>query len=337
MIEGATSGVQPAVRHESIHQERRKRRPARRSAAVKVAAFAALWIAPKVARADADVVLWWLDARPWTCIGELPKLARAVELACDAAGGLCRVAHDEGSAARSAILLCGEDGTGGRLEARTREGGLLWSLELAGSDDDRYRKAGVWVARDDRDERNPGLRTTPTTTPMPDRRTTDERELPRGGLALSIQHPLFNPLDQNEIWGGRAMVAFPLDAAVRFFGAASYSSDRDQLHFGRVGGGIAWGAPWTHGFVGISVDAGAAWTRGFVWTTTPSRVGETTLDDYKPTSVQDIASYLNGNLTLQLPISFPVRPWAGMGYEISRSSVARDFINVNLGVVWNAW
>ena len=69
------------------------------------------------------------------------------DISCDAVGG-CKVAADERSAARRAILHCSEETW--VLEAQAAPGQKLWTLELDGEKEDRLRKAAVWIARTER-------------------------------------------------------------------------------------------------------------------------------------------------------------------------------------------
>jgi hypothetical protein len=124
-------------------------------------ATAATLAAPAPARADGtppappqsgreqanNQATWWVDTRPWACTRWARPLAEEIQLACDAGAG-CTIAPDGRSATRRATLVCGSD-EHWALEARDRNGRVLWTLSLDGSHEDRLRQAGVWVARSD--------------------------------------------------------------------------------------------------------------------------------------------------------------------------------------------
>jgi hypothetical protein len=92
-------------------------------------------------------VSWWVEGRPWNCADPVAPVARQAELACDAAGGRCRVARTRDEADRIAALTCGADGSAWRLDAEDRTGRVVWSVVLTGDVEGRARKAGLWIAR----------------------------------------------------------------------------------------------------------------------------------------------------------------------------------------------
>jgi hypothetical protein len=101
---------------------------------------------PTLALADAPTRKVWLEARPWTCAGEVPSLATDVELACDAMRASCAVARREEDATERATLYCGDGGTW-RLGLGATDGPDSVIVTLDGDRDERLRSAGMWVAR----------------------------------------------------------------------------------------------------------------------------------------------------------------------------------------------
>jgi hypothetical protein len=114
-------------------------------------ATATVVLLPAIARADGQPKKLWLEARPYTCSEYLAPLARELTLACDAAGGACAVARDEGSADRRLVLHCAEPAWS--LEATDAWGASKWSVDLVGGDADRLRSAAVFAVRAESDDR----------------------------------------------------------------------------------------------------------------------------------------------------------------------------------------
>jgi hypothetical protein len=121
-----------------------------------VAALAAM-----TTSARADSLRWELATDGDAC--DLARLAREVQLACDALGSQCGVVTD--APAHRAVLRCPSDGPW-TVDAYDAAGRVAWTFALEG--DDRVRRAAIWIARTPADAAAPtamGAHASPPATP----------------------------------------------------------------------------------------------------------------------------------------------------------------------------
>jgi hypothetical protein len=325
-----------------------------------VATISLMLTSASAARGEAPVrTAWWVAARPWTCAGETGPLARQIELACDATGS-CRIAADESSASRRAVLECGENGW--TLVAEDAKGTPLWTLSLGPGDDDdaRLRRAAVWIARSEgsgvvsRIEAAPKLEIA-TISPSRWRDTASDQEKPdpsspdpvaphlflgvMGHTTLSTLTNTFN--DYVPMGGGRALVmgSIPgLLGPVRFGLAATiehdlmnapYASYSSNHTFFRPGVIVGLGAPFEEGsIVGGSLEAGPAFFYG---------MHEWTSDGELKTEVTGV--YGQAAFYIQAPIEGSVRPFlsaTASALTAFNNDSPSVLFGVDLGLVWES-
>jgi len=117
-------------------------------------------------------------------------IARQAELACDAAGGRCRVARSRDEADRIAAVTCGVDGNAWRLDAEDRTGRVVWSVVLTGDVEARARKAGLWIARAEEAVPPAGYRAASAGAPAaPPPAAASAEAAPNGEAATNVPPP----------------------------------------------------------------------------------------------------------------------------------------------------
>jgi hypothetical protein len=307
------------------------------------------------ARAEAaPPVAWWIDAAPWSCARFIGPVARAVQTACDAAGGECALAATAASASRRLTLFCEEDESSWRVSGEAADHTLLFSASFDGGADDRPARIGQFVAHqaeslpatDARPPRFPRGSATPARSPAAPAEgapppplafspqevppTEDEKERdpdapPRpheGGL--SVDASLGS--DGNMVTGVHAVAAFALgDAKVGV--AVAYAKQDASARFVRAGFVTALGAPWDLHVVGCSLEVGAS-------------VGQT-LDQTFPVlhyGAWGASPYAQWTMVIEIPVQ-PFRPWVGTSalFVLDQFGSANQTLSLVGGIAWSAW
>jgi hypothetical protein len=288
------------------------------------------------------------------------RLAREVELACDALRGC--VVVSEGTAAR-AVLHCG----GGRdqdwvLEATDPDGARLWSQPIP-EGGDRMRRAAMWIARAptaagtvrEAPEGTPSEDAIPLVTPLivaapaplardaggslnvpPASKTRASGVLvgTRAGLVGSGFGPSL---------GGRAAGAISLRSPnlaldVALSGARTLTGTMGYAYSsGHAGVGVSWGAPWGTSPIGFSLEGGAA--LGAV-SGPPAAT---------PASQTLLRAYGEASFTAQWRGSRAIRPFATLAVQIESGGTSVEYegapeaslswitASLDVGVAWRSW
>jgi len=328
------------------------------------------------ARASADPAVpassaaaWTIEVDPGCPPGEgRARFVREVELACDALGTPCLV--DPGTSSptgasgpRRARLAC--DGEG-KLEVSDNGGALLWTIPLGDGGMDRLRRAALWIARAPLDAPPPPAResdTKPEPTSLPAsegtafpiavadptrdagassaRTPTPARPGPSGVLVAERTLLLgsgFGPLVGGRAAAALALVAPHLAVAAAISGGRTVSgpSGYDYAE-GRVGAGVAWGAPWSGAPFGLSLEGGAT----LASVSAPSGVS--------PSSEAFGRAYAEAAFSAQWNGSRAFRPFATLGASIqsghravlntgvTEASISWLSASLDLGVAWRSW
>jgi hypothetical protein len=291
---------------------------------------------------------WWIDAQPWTCVDFVAPLAHQVALSCDAAGGRCRVASSEAEAERHAVLRCaGGEGGGWTLEARGAKGEHLWAVDLAGEEDEKLRRAAMWVARAEGDgpidagvpQKAP---LQPSSAQAPKRENeaneADEAERPKtkratnGGFTLSGSAAYETSEEGPAVFGARA--AFAMRVAGTTYGVLSVDGavptkmNVRPFSYARAAVGAAWGAPWTDDVLGASVEVGAAAVHTY-WedSTRGAPYGAVSLT----------AQYPGATLRPFIRTSLAVYATSSNPYATDWSIIPGPMVGVDAGLAWSAW
>jgi hypothetical protein len=328
---------------------------------------------PTVAQEDGDArVLWWLEGRPWSCSDAVGPVARRVELACDASGRRCGVANERARASRVAALSCGPDGGLARLEAEDGEGRSLWSLALAGDDEEaKQRKAAMWIARAEADGPPPAPSDetplaaphVPPVAPVPPpaprviviqtkdaaQASTPHAPEESGNLAFDASLVTAMPISAFEPGAGsvvpsvgaRFAAAYRVSRSVFLGGAADgmttpSSAPTTYAHFGGL---VAFGAPFTHDWLGASAEGGVSlWIypdgTSMTLSPTPSAPGQVTTWSRGGSYGVSPRPYGKANLVLQWPRETGIRPYLSASFIVSDDGMNRSAM-ASLGLAWN--
>jgi hypothetical protein len=311
----------------------------KRFTAFLVAAGAAL-----LARAAgaAESPSFWVEARPWTCSQHVGPVARELSLACDAAGGTCKVAASEASADRRIVLKC--DDAKWTVETQDAKGARLWAFDVAGDPSDRARSAAVFAVRAETGESlPPAPRARETSPPIPlsvdaphppAPDTTKDAEPKRPAnvsLAFSPRGLVtLGSATDDTSWG----VSHNTGGLVGF--ALAATANIDGIHLGPTAAGalgirrsvpneqaIYWnggvlagiGAPFDRKTFGLSVDAGYG-----------QRISDTDLRHYW---------YARPSVIAQLFASSEVRPFIAASYQVMAGGTSGHYVGGDLGVAWD--
>ncbi len=299
--------------------------------------------------ADRHKTRVWIEARPWPCADFVAPLAQQIALACDAAGGTCGVASDAQAADERIVLKCQEAEGQWILEGESASGARLWSVGLFGDEDERLRRAGLWVARVDGG--GPGIPAsvpnvtvaapaskTPTAprAPAVDPKPENPDETPgatpdrRGGLSLSAHGAYETTSDGSPLVGARAIFGARIAGGTRgtlaLDGVAPTQTNVRPFSLLRAGLGAAWGAPWMDDVLGAAVEVGAAAASSY-------RFGGTKGAPYGAVSLT--AQYPNATLRPFVTASLSVFAMKDAGFE-SVGSLA-PMVGLDVGLAWSAW
>jgi hypothetical protein len=318
--------------------------------------LAALLVLAPIARADEGAtVSWWVEARPWNCSDLVAPLAREIELACDAAGGICRIARSEAEATQYAVISCTEGEAPWNLDAEGRDRRRLWSVALEGDRDERLRKAALWVARGEDDRGSVAASVAPPAAPpappaspaVPAAESTardaaDTSQTPtNGGLAFSAFGARTTYVNSFlMLAGARVLAATRLAGGARLgLGLDAEHSVADGLHgygggynltAGHLGAVVGFGAPWTDDWVGVSGEAGVAKAKGNYsdgCCSSASQLAYTT---------DKTSAYLKLSLIAQWPRREGLRPFLGASY-IASDQLLDQWVTLDLGAAWSLW
>ncbi len=323
----------------------------------------ALLLPSRPARAAGRGPVWAIETDSASCAPLVPALAGEAQLACEAAGGACRVAVAGERASRRAVLGCTSDSAlPWTLVASSSDGSEdkeLWQLSLGGEREERFRKGALWIARTAPLESPPEPPTParpapespapePVPTPPPVEDDGDE-ERPRpeeGGLSVDAFGALGITGRDEE---GVRVMAFLRSRSVSRLGfalAVSRSSENVEGPLGittatgesgRTGVVYAAGAPWTDGVAGFLLEGGVA--AGARSGTTVNYCGACTAEPVLSSSQTYASPYVGASLVLQVPTRQRLRVWTAAG-AIWQPSYYGDnliFASLGAGIAWQAW
>ncbi len=275
--------------------------------------------------ARAESLRWELATDGDAC--DPARLAREVQLACDALGNQCTVVTEE--PARHAVLRCPGQGPW-TVDVYDAEGRLAWTFALDG--DDRMRRAAIWIARTPAAApaaaEAPGFSppasspppasrppispdAPPTQPPAPALLVPGESRAPAThvsprpwgllGAARIVSGTGFGPA-----LGGLAQVGWlvgPPELALAIDVAAERSLASPNGYSevaARVGAGASYGAPWGRLPVGVSVEGGAI-------------AGEVSAPPgYTPSSLGFVHAFARACFAVQLGGAREWRPYAAV-------------------------
>jgi hypothetical protein len=279
------------------------------------------------------------------------RLVREVELACDALGKTCVVA--EQNATRHAILRCARAWL---IEARDVAGALLWTMPIDG-EGDRIRQAAMWIARDSsearlaaalpehaiQDDATPARapEMPPVPPPAPAAVATSSPALQRpGGVFAAARAGLagaaFRPTFGGRIAAALALLSPDLALDVSLAAAGTLAgSTTDAYTSARIGGGVAYGAPWATARWGVSVEGGAV-----------ALIDESAQGPWLSANRSAVSPYGELAVTTQWYAASAVRPFVTLSGSYQQapslgglpSATFPSFTAaLDLGVAWRSW
>ncbi|WP_394824297.1 hypothetical protein [Pendulispora albinea] len=329
-------------------------------------------VSPGAAAGTARPTSWWVDSA--SCENWSTALARAITLACDAAGHTCEVSAQRIATADARQLTLHCSGTDHwTLEAHDGVGTGLWHIEVQGDTDERLRAAALWVARSDVAMADSAYDAIPANaklvTPSNENRDTapnkDMAPGPNvGGISLAGQI-LFLPKGPYSapsflMYGGALRImdsgntfSWLLPRVVRLFLAFSgeyggpdsvsvggYENDSNFIRF-RLGPGVAWTVPGTRNAVSLWLEGGVGYARrDWVYSTAPaSTPGGTPSSSPSSDSQHRALAYGQLGTTVQIPLEGNIHPLASIGIGVTgpNSYTGVVYGTLAIGCAWNAW